>query len=368
MSRTQRIRLSSLVVSAVGLAGCTGHVDVPPQPSASASTSAEPTALGPTNPKEPHLANLRQLTFGGENAEGYFSFDNKWLSFQSTRDQIECDQIFVMRTDGSGVRMISSGKGRTTCSYFLPGGKSVLYASTHEGGDACPPKPDFSKGYVWALYPEYDIFVRNLKTGAMDRLTSTPGYDAEATIAPDGKRIVFTSVRDGDLDLYAMNLDGSDVKRLTTEPGYDGGAFYSADSQWIVYRASRPAAGEAMDRYKSLLSQGLIEPRALEIWVMRADGSGKRQVTSNGKANFAPYFHPDGKRIIFASNMDDPKGRNFDLYMINMDGTGLERITANETFDGFPMFTKDGKRLVFASNRNASKVGETNLFIADWVR
>ncbi len=328
----------------------------------------KPKGADLTLPGEKHFRNVKQLTFGGENAEAYFSFDNKWLSFQTTRDGVECDQIFVMGTDGSKLRRVSSGKGRTTCAYFMPGGKKVLYASTHLGGDACPPKPDFSKGYVWALYPEYDIFVTDLKTGKLDRLTSTPGYDAEATLSPDGRKIVFTSVRDGDLDIYTMNLDGSDVKRLTTEPGYDGGAFYSADSKWIVYRASRPEAGETMERYKSLLSQGLIEPRALEIWVMRADGSDKRRITSNGKANFAPFFHPDGKRIIFASNMDDPKGRNFDIYIINVDGTGLERVTMNETFDGFPMFSKDGKRLVFASNRNAAKVGETNLFIADWVR
>lgn len=328
----------------------------------------KPKGADLTMPGEKHFRNVRQLTFGGENAEAYFSFDNRWLSFQTTRDAIECDQIFVMGTDGSKLRRVSTGKGRTTCAYYLPGGRKVLYASTHLGGDACPPKPDFSKGYVWALYPEYDIFVTDLKTGQLERLTSTPGYDAEATISPDGKRIVFTSVRDGDLDLYSMNLDGTDVKRLTDEPGYDGGAFYSADSKWIVYRASRPAAGEAMDRYKQLLSQGLIEPRALEIWVMRADGTGKRQVTSNGKANFAPFFHPDGKRIVFASNMDDPKGRNFDIYIINVDGSGQERVTMNETFDGFPMFSRNGKRIVFSSNRNASKTGETNVFIADWVR
>ena len=327
------------------------------------AVAAAPLAL----PEERHLRNVRQLTFGGENAEAYFSFDDKWLSFQSTRDGVECDQIYVMKADGSDQRMVSSGKGRTTCAYFMPDGRRVLYASTHLGGDACPPKPDYSRGYVWALYKDYDIFVRDLKGGAPVRLTDTPGYDAEATIAPDGKRIIFTSVRDGDLDHYAMDLDGRNVKRLTDEVGYDGGAFYSADSKMIVYRASRPGSPEAEARYKQLLAEGLIEPRALEIWVMNADGTGKRQVTRNGAANFAPFFHPDGKRIIFSSNMDDPKGRNFDLYVINVDGTGLERVTFNGTFDGFPMFTSDGRRLVFASNRNAAKQGDTNLFIAEWV-
>jgi Tol biopolymer transport system component len=317
-------------------------------------------------PNERHLRNVRQLTFGGENAEAYFSFDGKWLSLQSTRGGAECDQIYVMRTNGSGVRMVSTGKGRTTCSYYLPDGRHLLYASTHLGGDACPPKPDYSRGYVWALYKDYDIFVTDLKTGKLTRLTSTPGYDAEATISPDGKRIIFTSVRDGDLELYSMKLDGSDVRRLTNEPGYDGGAFYSPDSKTSVYRANHPDTPEALEKYRALLAEGLIEPRTLEIRVMNADGSGKRQVTSNGKANFAPYFLPDGKRIIFASNMDDPKGRNFDLYVINVDGTGLERVTYNDTFDGFPMFSPDGKYLVFASNRNDAKPGDTNVYIAEW--
>jgi Tol biopolymer transport system component len=329
-----------------------------------AQAPAAATALA--LPQERRLANVRQLTFGGENAEAYFSFDGTRLSFQATRDGLSCDQIFVMRTDGSEARMVSSGKGRTTCAYFLPGDARVLYASTHLGGDACPPKPDFSRGYVWALYPDYDIFVSDLASGTLTRLTSTPGYDAEATVSPDGKRVVFTSVRDGDLDLYSMNLDGTDVRRLTSEPGYDGGAFYSPDSKMIVYRASRPADGAALARYKELLGKGLIEPRALEIWVMNADGSGKRQVTSNGAANFAPFFTPDGKRIIFSSNVADPKGRNFDLYLVGVDGSGLERVTFNETFDGFPMFSPDGKKLVFASNRNAANPGDTNVFIADW--
>jgi Tol biopolymer transport system component len=270
-----------------------------------------------------------------------------------------------MRADGSDSKMISSGRGRTTCSYFLPNGKQVVYASTHLGGEACPPKPDFSRGYVWALYAEYDLFVQDLDSGKLTRLTTTPGYDAEATIAPDGKRVVFTSVRDGDLDLYSMNLDGSDVRRLTNEPGYDGGAFYSPDSKLIVYRASRPK-DDALVRYKELLGKGLIEPRALEIFVMNADGSNKRQVTNNGAANFAPFFTPDGKRIIFSSNLSDPKGRNFDIYLVNVDGSGLERVTFSDTFDGFPMFSPDGKKLVFASNRAAAKPGDTNVFIADW--
>jgi Tol biopolymer transport system component len=272
-----------------------------------------------------------------------------------------------MNIDGSAVKMLSNGKGRTTCSYFYPKGKKILYASTYLADEKCPPKPDFSRGYVWAIYKGYDIFTASPDGSNIKQLTNTPGYDAEATIAPNGKKIVFTSVRDGDLDIYTMDLDGKNVKRLTTELGYDGGPFFSYDSQWIVYRASHPTEEKEIADYKSLLNEGLIRPTKLDIWVMKADGSGKRRVTNNGKANFAPFFFPNGKKIIFSSNMDDPRGRNFDLYVINFDGTGLERITFNDTFDGFPMFSPDGKKIVFASNRNAKAQGETNVFIADWV-
>jgi Tol biopolymer transport system component len=318
-------------------------------------------------PAEKHLRNIRQLSFGGENAEAYFSSDGKQLTFQSTRDGRECDQIYSMNIDGSNVKMISTGEGRTTCSYFFPGSKRVLYSSTHLADKQCPPKPDFSRGYVWAVYPGFDIFTAKPDGSDLEQLTSEPGYDAEATISLDGKKIVFTSMRDGDLDIYTMDADGKNVRRLTDQLGYDGGPFWSADGKQIVYRAHHPKTDEEKADYTNLLKRNLIRPSVLEIWVMNADGSNKRQITSNGKANFGPYFFPDGKRIIFSSNIDDPGGRNFDLYLINIDGTGLERITYNETFDGFPMFSPDGKKLVFASNRNAKKQGETNVFIADWV-
>jgi TolB protein len=338
--------------------------------------SAKPGALGvrqETNgrslllPEEKHLRNLKQLTFGGENAEAYFSSNGKQLIFQSTRDGRGCDQIYSMNVDGSNVTMISTGVGRTTCSYFYPGGRRILYSSTHLGSKDCPPKPDFSQGYVWAVYPDFDIFTAKPDGSDLKRLTTTPGYDAETTITLDGKKLVFTSMRDGDLDIYTMNADGTDVRRLTNELGYDGGPFWSYDGKQIVYRANHPQSEKDKADYLRLLKQNLIKPTALEIWVMNADGSNKRQVTRNGKANFGPYFFPDGKRIIFASNMDDARGRNFDLYKINVDGSGLERITFNGTFDGFPMFSPDGKKLVFASNRNAAKEGDTNVFIADWI-
>ena len=318
-------------------------------------------------PQEKHFKNLKQLTFGGENAEAYFSSDGKQLIFQSTREGHDCDQIYTMNIDGSNAKLVSTGDGRTTCSYFFPGQKRILYSSTHLGGKQCPPKPDYSRGYVWAIYPTYDIFTARPDGSDLKQLTNSPGYDAESTITLDGKKIVFTSMRDGDLDIYTMDADGKNVRRLTNELGYDGGPFWSYDGKQIVYRAYHPETEEQKADYQSLLKQHLIRPTTLEIWVMNADGSNKRQVTKNGKANFGPYFFPDGKRIIFASNMDDPKGRNFDLYKINVDGTGLERITYNETFDGFPMFSPDGKKIVFASNRNAKVQGETNVFIADWV-
>jgi TolB protein len=315
---------------------------------------------------EKHLSNIRQLTFGGENAEGYFSFDETRLIFQSTRDSFKCDQMFVMKLSSGEVHLVSTGKGRTTCGYFFPDDKRILFASTHHLREACPPPPDYSKGYVWMVSPEYDIFTANADGSDPKQLTATEGYDAEATISPLGDRIVFTSVRNGDLDLYSMNLDGSDIRQLTNELGYDGGAFYSWDGQTICYRAWHYTDSAEVATYKELLSQNLVRPSRMEIMVMNADGSDKRQITNNGAASFAPFFFPDSKRIIFASNMGDPKGRNFDLYIVNVDGTGLERVTYNETFDSFPMFTRDGKRLVFASNRNAKTRGETNLFIADW--
>ena len=324
-------------------------------------------APGPDAARETHLADVKQLTFGGENAEAYFSFDGSQLIFQSTRDGNACDQIYAMKTDGSGLRRISNGQGRTTCSFFYPDARHVLYASTYLGGAACPPKPDFSRGYVWPVYHDYDIFKANPDGSGITRLTSAPGYDAEATISRDG-RIVFTSVRDGDMEIYAMAGDGTDVRRLTHRPGPDGGPFFSPDGTQVVFRGHPLPPGPELNDYLALLRDGLWRPTSLEIFVMNADGSNVRQVTSLGGANFAPYFTPDGKRIIFASNRDDPKGRDFELYLVNVDGSRLERVTFNPTFDGFPMFSPDGKKLVFASNRHDAKPGDTNVFIADWVR
>jgi len=318
-------------------------------------------------PAEKHLRNIKQLSFGGQNAEAYFSADGRQLIFQSQRDGRACDQISMMNVDGSNVQMVSTGGVLTTCSYFFPNRQRILYSSTHGAAKECPPRPDYSHGYVWPIYPTYDIYTARPDGSDLKQLTNTPGYDAEATISTDGKRIVFTSMRDGDLDVYTMDADGGHVRRLTTELGYDGGPFFSNDGHQIVYRAYHPKTPEEIARYRQKLAENVIEPNVFEIWVMNADGSNKRQVTHLGAASFAPYFFPDARRIIFASNVNDPGGRNFDLYVIKVDGTALERITYNDTFDGFPMFSPDGHRLVFASNRNAKVKGETNIFIADWV-
>ncbi|MGB9664824.1 MAG: TolB family protein [Ignavibacteria bacterium] len=318
-------------------------------------------------PEEKHLKNIRMLTNGGENAEAYLSFDETKLVFQSTRDDLSCDQIFIMNIDGTEQKLVSTGFGRTTCAYFLPGDTLILYASTHHYNKDCPPPPDRTKGYVWKLYDTFDLFLADIKGNIIRQLTCEYGYDAEATVSPKGDKIVFTSTRDGDPELYTMNLDGSDLKRITYEKGYDGGAFFSWDGSKIVFRASRPKTEKELKDYEELAKYGYVRPTNLEIYVCDADGSNIRQVTNNGAANFAPFFHPDGKRIIFCSNVNSKDKRNFDLYIFNIDGTGLEQVTFNETFDGFPMFTHDGKKLIFCSNRFNSKPGETNVFIADWV-
>lgn len=319
------------------------------------------------HPGEKRLRNIRQLTFSGENAEAYFSADNRWLIFQSQEGEGNCDQIYVMDFEGKNHRRVSTGGGKTTCAYFFPDGDRILYSSTRAAGPHCPPPPDYSRGYVWRLEPEFDIYTARRDGSDVRRLTNHPGYDAEATISRDGKNIVFTSVRDGDIDIYTMDADGSNLRRLTDELGYDGGPFFSPDGTKIVYRAHHPQDPPEIAEYKELLKTGKLRPRRFELLVMDADGGNKRQITANGAANFAPFFHPDGRRIIFASNLHEPEGRNFDLYLIHLDGTGLERITHHNLFDSFPMFSSDGKKLVWASNRNQRLRGETNIFIADWV-
>lgn len=317
--------------------------------------------------EEKYFKNIRMLTHDGENAEAYFSFDDRKLIYQTSYGDMECDQIYIMNVDGSEKKLVSTGNGRTTCAYFYPDNKKILYASTHHYDEGCLTPPDRSKGYVWKLYDEFDIFMADAGGSNVVQLTNSSKYDAEATVSPKGDKIVFTSTRDGDPELYVMDLDGSNQTRLTFIKGYDGGAFFSPDGNKIVFRASRPQSEEELKDYDELVKENLLRPTKFEIFVIDADGKNLKQVTDLGKASFAPFFHPSGEKIIFSSNFNAKSPRDFNLFLINIDGTGLEQVTFSGTFDGFPMFSSDGKQLVFASNRFSKKEGDTNVFIADWV-
>lgn len=316
---------------------------------------------------EKHLKNVRQLTFGGQNAEAYWNIDGTKLIYQTQQPGFPDEQIFTMNADGSNKTLVSTGKGRCTCSYFSPDGQFIYFSSTHERDPGPQPKVDMSKGYVWMVNPNYAMYRARPDGSEITPIVKLNGYVAETTIAPNGKYLVFDSDFEGDLDIYRANLDGSHIQRLTNVVGYDGGPFISWDSKKIVYRRGEITFRKEIDDYRQLLAQHLVRPTKLEIWVMDADGSNKRQVTHLNAASFAPFMHPDGKRIIFSSNYGDPKGREFDLFVINLDGTGLERVTYMPQFDGFPMFSRDGRKLVFCSNRYGSQPHETNVFVADWV-
>ena len=325
--------------------------------------------------EETHLKNIRQLTFGGDNAEAYWSFDDKNIVFQASNHWgLQCDQIFTMSVDANVTndsiipQMISTGKGRTTCSYFLPGDSTIVYSSTHKADVNCPPVPkkeDHGGKYIWPVYKGFDIFVADLKGNQLKQLTDTDGYDAEPTVSPKGDRIVFTSMRSGDLELYTMNIDGTNVVQVTNELGYDGGAFFSPDGTKLIFRSSRPKTEAEIKEYKELLSDGLVMPTNMELYICNVDGSNLKKITDLGSANWAPFFHPSGEKVIFSSNHKN-KTVPFNLYMINVDGTGLEQITFDPIFDAFPMFSNDGKSLIFSSNRNNDGGHDTNLFIAEW--
>ncbi len=371
------IGLPIAALSLITLASCTqepakksdgGKPTASSQPSGSHRGARQHVKSPLHDPREKHLQNIRQLTFGGENAEGYFNSAGTKIIFQARGGdtKFDCDQIFEYDLATQNTRLISTGKGRTTCAYYHDGDKRILYASTHLQGDDCPPEPDRSLGYVWPLYPSYEIF--SCPTGdpsQLIQLTDTPGYDAEATTCYANNRIVFTSTRDGDIELYSMNGDGSNVKRLTNRLGYDGGAFFSTDGKWLVWRAYEPQGEDEIREYKELLAKNLVKPSKMEIFVAKSDGSEAVQITKTGNASFAPYFFPDSKRILFASNIDGP--RLFHIYAIDRDGKNRERITYSSVFNSFPMFSPDGKHVIFASNRANKKAGETNLFLAEWV-
>ena len=360
-----------------------GDSDASPVERTAAPNAALPNAAPPSPARtitpdsgERHFGTVRQLTDGGENAEAYFSADGRRLIFQSTRDGRSCDQQYVMNADGSDVRRVSTGRGKTTCGYFLEPwgagagaarpGRRIFFASSHAVDSACPPRPDPSKGYVWRLDP-FDIYTADADGANLRRLTSYGVYTAEGVLSPDGRTIVFTSLKDGDLDIYTMRVDGSGVRRLTTTPGYDGGPWWSPDGRRIVYRAHHPRDSAGLAAYRALLAQRLVRPNRMDIWVMDADGANQRQVTDLGAASFGPSWTPDGRRIVFSSNHHtNPRLGNFDLFLVNADGTGLEQLTTSPTFDGFPMFSPDGRQLVWASNRHARRPHETNVFVADW--
>jgi TolB protein len=325
-------------------------------------------AAVPPDSGETHLRNLRQLTFGGQNAEAYFSASGGKLIFQR-EDSVPggiCDQEYVMNVDGTGLRRVSPGVGRTTCGWFFAHDRRIFYASTDRASALCPPRPDYSHGYVWALY-DYDIFAADSDGAHRVQLTRNKGYDAEGTLSPDGSTIVFTSQRDGDLDIYTMKVDGTGVKRLTRTLGYDGGPIYSPDGRLIAYRSFHPGTTADSAEYRALLAQGVVRPLRMDLWVMNADGTNQHQVTHLAGASFAPAFTPDGKRLIFASNDRQPTTDNFDLYLVGLDGTGLERVTTSPGFNAFPMFSPDGKTLVWESGRGAKVPHETNIFVAEWV-
>ena len=325
---------------------------------------------------ESHFRNMKQLTFSGDNAEAYFSFNDEKLVFQSNNKDwnVDCDQIFITDTNNYTMmtdmpKKISTGLGRTTCSYFMPGDSTIIYASTHLENASCPHVPDRRTDgkYVWPIYDSYDIFIADLEGNIINQITSELGYDAEATVSPLGDKIVFTSIRSGDLELYTCNIDGSDIKQVTNQLGYDGGAFFSNDGSKLVFRASRPTTEQEVKEYKDLLLQGLVQPTEMEIYVCNVDGSELTQVTNLGNANWAPFFHPSDEKIIFSSNHKSERGVPFNLFMIDITGENLEQITYDDAFDSFPMFSHDGKKIVFSSNRNNNGTRSTNLFIADWV-
>lgn len=365
------MRTTILLLIFVTIVSCKNDKNIEPAIDTTAKTD---TAQNPLiYPEETHFKSLRQVTSGGDNAEAYWSFDDKQLIFQSNNKKwnVSCDQMFLMNVDETfdsiAPPMLSTGKGRTTCGYFMPDNQHILYASTHLGGDECPETPMKIEGkYVWPIYDSYDIFIADLEGNIVKQLTSDPGYDAEATVSPKGDKIVFTSTRSGDLELYTMDLDGNNAKQITNELGYDGGAFFSPDGSKLIFRSSRPKTEEEIKEYRDLLTQGLVQPTNMELYICNADGSELRQLTNLGNANWSPFFHPSGQKILFSSNFEAERGFPFNLYMIDLDGKNLTRITHGETFDAFPVFSNDGKKLIFSSNRNNGGGHDTNLFIAEW--
>ena len=371
----------ALYAAFIGILGTVNTSNLP-QVSADQPVTRNPQPATPFSdtilfPAETHFANIQQLTFGGDNAEAYFSFDGKYIVYQrkNEKEGIPCDQIWMGKIPslpGEKFRpkLLSTGTGRTTCSYFYPDGKHILYGSTHLADKECPPVPDRSKygnKYIWAVYEGFDIFKADTSGKILKQLTRTRGYDAEATISPRGDKMIFTSLRNGDLDLYTMDLNGRHVKQITNTLGYDGGAWFSPDGKQIIWRASRPKTPEEIKEYKDLLKENLVAPTHMEVWIANADGSNAHQITFLEQANWAPNFTPDGKHIIFCSNHEYKRGFPFNMYLCDLNGKNIEKISHDKGFDAFPMFSPDGKKIVFCSNRNNGGTRDINIFIADWI-
>lgn len=316
------------------------------------------------DPREQHLAGLRQLTFEGSQAAPRWSPDGKKLVFESSPPGGGCSQVVVMDLGSGEVKQVSRGGARATGGVFCPAGDRLLYAAAPAAGGACPPGAPARGGRALG---ELDLFSAAPDGSDARPLLGLEGYDADVAVAPDGSRLVLTSTRDGDPELYAADLDGQHLRRLTHAPGFDGEASFSPDSARLVWSAARPAPR----------AQPVIDASGnAEIWIAGAEGQGARAVTSNGHRNVAPAFLPGSRRVIFASDAGSP-GR-LALHVIDPDGPLTaaggpvpERVTFAEGSDSSPSISPDGRALVFTSSRRAgaqgSPGGETHVFVTRWV-
>jgi len=318
------------------------------------------------------IENVKQLSFQGDNGEAYFNSDDSKVIFQSKRNNNNCDKLYIVDINGNNLTEFVANDGAFTCAYFSLDDRYIFFSSTMHLGSECPEiyKDPNPRKYIWPLR-DYEIF--RYDNGAVKQLTNYSGYNAETTTHPFEEKVIFTSLRDGDINLFEMDYNGENVKQITSEYGYDGGAFYSPNGENIVWRAWYPTSDEEISMWKNNLAKKFIESVPLDIYVAKNDGSEKQRLTSNGATNWAPSWHPDGKHIVFSSNMDDWRedynayGSNFELYMINIATKTLTRLTNNDTFDSFSVFSKNGKKIVFSSNRDAENPRNTNIFIADIV-